>query len=220
MYGEEYKITMISLLNNIRAPEYQNSIKKQLCSSISIMLLGIILGTFSKYLDCTAFNELPYLIEVLDVRNFLGRFSIWILLAICISVYSKTPIRASINTFVFFVGMVTSYYLYTKYIAGFFPRSYVLIWVGFTIISPVLAFICWYAKGNGIINFAISAGIIAVLFNLAFAYGMFYFDISYPLEVVVLMSGIAVLYRSPKQTMALVGCAIIIAILLKITVLF
>ena len=44
---------------------------------------------------------------------------------------------------VFFVGMVTSYYLYSKFVAGFFSRSYAMIWVTFTVISPILAFICW-----------------------------------------------------------------------------
>ena len=34
---------------------------------------------------------------VLDIGNFLGRFAIWILIALCISIYSISAIRASIN---------------------------------------------------------------------------------------------------------------------------
>ena len=61
--------------------------------------------------------------EALDVHNFLGRFVIWILIALCISLYSNSALRASVNVFVFFAGMVTSYYLYSKYVAGFFQEA-------------------------------------------------------------------------------------------------
>ncbi len=33
---------------------------------------------------------------VLDIGNFLGAFAIWILIALCISIYSNSAIRASI----------------------------------------------------------------------------------------------------------------------------
>ena len=96
--------------------------------------------------------ELPGMIMAidgaLDIHNFLGRFAIWVLIALCISIYSNSAIRASINVFVFFVGMVASYYLYSNYIAGFFPRSYAMIWFGFTDVSSLLAFVCWYARGK------------------------------------------------------------------------
>ena len=85
----------------------------------------------------------------------------------------------SINVFAFFVGMVASYYLYSNYIAGFFPRSYAVVWFGFTSISPLLAFICWYTKGKGKVAFILSALILAVLFNMCFLYGFGYFSAWY-----------------------------------------
>lgn len=84
------------------------------------------MGVILKYMDCTASNELPHIVEYLDVRNFLGRFAIWIFLAVCISIYSASPERAALNVVVFFAAMVTSYYLYSKFIADFFPRSYAM----------------------------------------------------------------------------------------------
>ena len=71
----------------------------------------------------------------------LDVFAIWVLIALCISIYSNSAIRASINVFAFFIGMVASYYLYSNYIAGFFPRSYAVIWFGFTAVSPLLSFL-------------------------------------------------------------------------------
>ena len=120
---------MSDFLNKIRCMEKKISIKKQIIHTIGVLVLGIALGIISKYMDCTASNELPFIVEYLDVRNFLGRFAIWIFLAVCISVFSISPARASVNVFVFFTGMVTSYYLYSKFIAGFFPKSYAMIWV-------------------------------------------------------------------------------------------
>ena len=143
---------MNKFLNDIRSAENPISSNRKIINTIAVLFLGIALGTFSKFLDFRQV-ELPSVLMAidgaLDVHNFLGRFAIWVLIALCISIYSNSAIRASVNVFAFFVGMVTSYYLYSNYVAGFFPRSYAMIWFGFTIISPFLAFVCWYAKGKG-----------------------------------------------------------------------
>lgn len=78
---------MFSFLDNIRCVKNRIPVRKQIIDTTGIMLLGIVLGIISKYLDCTASNILPFIIEYLDVRNFLGWFAIWIFLAVCISIY-------------------------------------------------------------------------------------------------------------------------------------
>ena len=100
---------MKKFLNDIRVAENAIPLNKQVINTVLILLLGIALGTFSKFLDCTPVNELPFIFEYLDITNFLGRFAIWVLIGLCISIYSNSSIRASINVFVFFAGMVTSY---------------------------------------------------------------------------------------------------------------
>lgn len=198
-------------------------IRKQVIYSACVMTLGIVLGCVSKYLDCTPANHLPYIINRLDIRNFLGRFAVWIFIAVCISVYSRSALRAAVNVFVFFVGMVGSYYLYSKFIAGFFPKSYAMIWIGFTILSPFLAFICWYAKGSGNkkLSLAVSAVIIAVLFNTAFVYSiwysdirLWYFDVRYIPELIVFLLGIFLLRRNVKESVIMVAVGVILAILM------
>lgn len=189
---------------------------KKILHSIVVLFFGIVLGTVSKFLDTTPSNELPFIIERLDVRNFLGRFAIWILIAVCISIYSNSSIRAAVNVFTFFLGMVTSYYLYSKFIAGFFPRSYAMIWFGLTAISPLLAFVCWYAKGKSKISLAISSLIIAVLFNMTFAYGWIYFDIYSSLELIVFICGLVILRRSTiKETIVTTAIGVIAAMILN-----
>lgn len=212
---------MSSFLNSIRCIDKKISVNRQMADTVAIMLLGVVLGVISKYLDCTASNELPFIIEYLDVTNFLGRFAIWILIAVGISVYSVSPVRAGINVFVFFVGMIASYYLYSTVVAGFFPKSYAMIWIGFTIISPILAFICWYAKGKSKVSLILSAGIIAILFNMTFLYGWIYFDIRSLLELLVFVCGLVVMKRSTiKENIIMIVIGVALAFALNIVVPF
>ena len=197
---------MKELLNHIRSAENPISGNRKIINTIAVLFLGIALGTFSKFLDFRQ-AELPSVLMAidgaLDVHNFLGRFAIWVLLALCISIYSNSAIRAGINVLVFFIGMVASYYLY--YAAGFFPRSYAMIWFGFTIISPFLAFVCWYAKGKSKPAFMLSILILAVLFNMTFVYGWGYFEARSVLELAVFLIGLTVLRRDTLRCSVLMG---------------
>lgn len=212
---------MSEFLNNIRRTEKKTPAVRQAVYTVCILLLGVGLGVFSKFLDCTPSNELPFLIAYLDVGNFLGRFSIWIWLAVCISVYSMSPVRAGINVFMFFAGMVASYYLYSNFVAGFFPKSYAMIWAAFTVLSPFPAVLCWYAKGEGGVAMFLSAGIFACLFNLTFLYGWMYFDVRSPLELVVFLGGIAVLRRrNARETLLTMALGVVLALVLRIALPF
>ena len=215
---------MTRILNHIRSQENPISHKRKIINTIAVLFLGIALGIFSKFLDFRC-GELPSVLmaidEALDVHNFLGRFAIWVLIALCISIYSNSALRASGNVFVFFAGMVTSYYLYSKYVAGFFPRSYAMIWFGFTAISPFLAFVCWYAKGKSKLAAILSMLILAVLFNMVFVYGWGYFEARSILELAVFIIRVIVLRRETLRCSMLMGIiSIILAILLNIIIPF
>lgn len=205
----------MKFLDKIRMPQERFSVRKQLLITVAIMFMGICMGVFSKFLDGALPDWLYIIDRLLDFHNFLGGFAPWIVIAVCIAVYSHTPIRAAINVFVFFVGMVSSYYIYSNFISGFFPKSYAMIWVGFTIISPILAFFCWYAKGKGVIAFILSSVIIGVLMNTAFAYGRFYVDIRSWLNIFMLLLGIAVLHKSLKETILMIAAGAVFAILVN-----
>ena len=215
---------MKKFLNDIRSAENPISGNRKIINTIAILLLGIALGTFSKFLDFRQ-AELPSVLMAidgaLDVHNFLGRFAIWVLIALCISIYSNSAIRASVNVFVFFAGMVVSYYLYSNYVAGFFPRSYAMIWVGFTMISPFLAFFCWYAKGKSRPAFVLSVLILAVLSNMTFVYGWGYFKARSVLELIVFIIGLTVLRRDTLKSSVLMGTiSIVLALLLDMVIPF
>lgn len=215
---------MIKLLNDIRNVENSISNNSKIINTIVVLFLGIALGTFSKYLDFRQ-AELPCVLmaidEAFDIHNFLGRFAIWVLIALCISVYSNSSIRAGVNVFVFFFGMVSSYYLYSNYIAGFFPKSYAVIWFGLTAVSPLLAFVCWYAKGKSKPAFILSILILAVLFNMTFVYGQWYLEALSVLELAVFIMGVLVLRRDTLRSSVLMGTiSIALAFLLDMVIPF
>ena len=203
---------MNKFLNKIRSIENEIPITRKIINTILILCFGIVLGTFAKFLDTTASNTLPFIFEYLDISNFLGRFAIWLLIALYIAIYSHSSIRASLNVLVFFIGMVSSYYLYSYFVAGFFPKNYAMIWLGFTAISPLLAFVCWYAKGKSKISFILSVIIIAILFNFTFIYGWIYFDVYSILEVIVFGCALIALKRNTfRETTYMILSAVVIA---------
>ena len=199
----------MDFFNRIRKPN-SLSVPKAIVNSLMIFMSGIILGIISKALDEIPVNLLPTFFEMIDLRNFFSRIGFWMFIGICIAVYAKTPLRAALNNILFFIGMVGSYYIYTITIAGFFPKSYMMLWVGMTIISPVLGMLCWYAKGTHIVSVCISAIIFMMMTRQAFNFGFWYFDISYVLETLLWVATIVILYRKPKQ----IACVIMAGIVL------
>ncbi|MGL4760982.1 MAG: hypothetical protein ACRCWG_05915 [Sarcina sp.] len=140
---------------------------------------------------------------------------VWILIAVCISIYSKTPMRAGLNIFLFFLGMCLSYHIYSIIFAGFNPMRYMLIWYGITLISPFLAFICWYAKGEGNIALGIKIVIIVVMIFCSFSIGMWYFDFNSILDTIFFIATLVVLHDTIKKSIYCLTYSIILVYLIR-----
>lgn len=206
-------------LDKIRIPDNDLKLNKKVINTSLIFLLGIALGIFSKWLDNLSINDTiwwQHILGILDLGNVFSQFGIWIFIATTISVFSKTPLRASLNVFLFFVGMTVSYHLYTIIFSGFNPRSYMMIWYGITIITPLLAFICWYAKGEGKISIIISSVILAVMMLSSFSIGMWYFSFKSIIDTVLFIGTILVLYVNPKNSIYSILLSLILAFSFRI----
>lgn len=207
---------MKNFLDKIRTPDKTLKTSKKNINTILIFLLGIVLGIFSKWLDNLSINDViwwQHILGIVDLRNVFSYLGIWIFLATTISVFSRTPLRASLNVFLFFVGMTVSYHLYTIMFSGFNPKSYMMIWYGITAITPILAFICWYAKGTHKISIMISSLILAVMLIVSFSIGLWYFYFKSVIDTLLFLGTMTVLYMKPKNSIYSLLFAIVITLI-------
>ena len=207
----------IEKLNDIRSPGQKSKKDKILCTAGSL-IAGILLGIFSKWLDNIALDNSIWwhrIIERLDLGNFFSEMAVWLLIALAIAVFSSSALMAALNVFAFFTGMCAAYHLYSVLFAGFNPSSYMMIWYAITLISPVLAVLCWYAKGKGIIPILLDAGIMAFFTLASFSIGFIYIDFRGTLYLLVYIAAAVILYRNPKQTAISLPVGFLMAFLLN-----
>lgn len=200
---------MKEFLNNIRKQDNNYSNKKKNINTILILLLGIILGFISKRIDSKTFNNI--VLDYLDLGNFFSNMAIWLFIALLISIYSKSPKRSSINVFIFFLGMTITYHINTIIFNGFNPKNYMMIWYGFTIISPILAYIIWYAKSNNIYSIIINTIIIFIMLISCFNIGMWYFDTKGILYTITFIMTLFIIYKDIK----IISISLIIGLILS-----
>lgn len=205
---------MIEILTKIREQDKTLVFSKKVINTFIVLVFGIVLGIFSKWLDNTPLNDSimwkRFLLGYLDLGNVFSMIGIWLLIALCISIYSATPLRASINVFIFFLGMNISYHIYTIIFAGFNPMNYMMIWYFLTLFSPILAFICWYSKGAGIIPVIINTCIIAIMILCCFGIGMWYFNFTSIINTIIFITTLIILYNTPqKSIITLIGGLVI-----------
>ena len=204
-------------LRQIRMP-VQSLRKNAVTAALISFAAGVILGIISKWLDNTALDSTVWwhrLLEMTDLGNFFSELAVWLLLAMIIAVYSSSALQAALNVFVFFAGMCAAYHLYTVLFAGFNPSSYMLIWYGITLLSPLLAVFCWYAKGNGAVPVILDTAIIAVFALSCFSIGLIYISLRGILYLLVFVAACAVLYRDPKQMLISLAAGILLAFLIS-----
>ena len=196
-------------LNKIRNARPARSVLQKLAFSFLALLFGFGLGIFAKFLDGLSADQIPQWLSFFDIRNFFGLTLPWVFTALVLVLFSRTPLRAAVNAFCFFAGMLLGYYLYCAIFAGFLPDwSYLSVWLIMTAVSPVLALICWYGRGTGVAATIIAALILAFFFLKAFTmnndfsnFSIYEFPRYSVVPVVFLVAAVGILWRRPLQSL-------------------
>ena len=201
----------------MRKPQRNVPLSGLISTTVGIILFGFFLGVLQKWLDSTASNHFPEILQQLDFRNYFGRLAIWMLLGTILSVYSPSPLWAAINTFCFFISMLAGYYLYCNYVLGFLPMRYMQMWIVISFFAFFMAYVCWYAKGNGIVAVFLSSLILGCLLAQAVNLGQGGVYVYHFLEVLTWLAGVILLRRRPGEFAVEMGLSIVIAFLYQCT---
>ena len=205
-------------LDKIRKPKKKKMDRgAMLRNTVLILLLGAALGVFAKWLDELAIDDRIWwqlVIERLDLGNVFSEMPVWLVLTMTIAVFSRSPVRAALNSFLFLLGMCLAYHAYTIVFAGFNPDRYMLIWYGITAVSPLLGAVCWYGKSGHNAAIVIDVLLLAVLFRFCFSVGWVYVGLNGTVNAALFAVAVIVLYRKPKQILigALGGAALAVAV--------
>ena len=113
--------------------------------------------------------------------------------------------------------MLAGYYLYCNYVLGFLPKAYMMMWVMISFATFFIAYICWYAKGEGVIAIIISSAIIGVLFAQAFSLTQGFY-VYHLMEVVTWFIGVIILYRKPKEFVIELGLSVPVALIYQLVI--
>lgn len=126
--------------------------KRIVLNPISMFFIGLILGIVSRLLD----------IYTQNLGNIFSQMAIWILFGVLISIYSSSKRRAMLNILPFCIGMLITYYFVAFVTNGVYSTVFIAGWTVFAFISPLMAYLTWMTKENGVFPKIISIGIIAV----------------------------------------------------------
>lgn len=210
--GEE--IFLKELLDKCRKGKPDNNKTAMIINTLLIILTGTALGVLSKLLDNMSLNDAvgwQRALAASDLRNAFSRLAVWALLALAVAVFSKRPLRASVNVFGFFLGMLIGYYAVTIFISGFFPKTYIITWGIITLFTPVIAYFAWYSRGDGWLAILFSSIVTGFFITQAFNFGMWYIDIAYYDGVICLILSIILLYKNKKQLLLSLSGALLAA---------
>ena len=156
------------------------------------------------------------MLGMIDLGNVLSLFPIWLVIALAIAVFARSPLNAALRVFLFFAGMCVAYHISSVLIAGFNPMHYMMIWYGFTALSPLMAVVCWYGKGKTVPSLVIDTLILWVMAACCFGIGFWYFDFRSIVDTLLFVGAAAILYVSPKNTAISLAGGFILALLFRL----
>ena len=164
-----------------------------------------MLGLLSEFIAGLSASQLPMWLEAFNIRGFFTTLMPSAMGLLIVALFSKTPIRAAINSLAYFGGIVLGYYVYFAALKHSMPDwNSMGFWLIFAAVSPLIGAVCWYGRGIGTVAGFIAAFILAFWFLQAFKFTPtfqgFGLNLSYWfIPLILLAAAIGMLWRRPLQ---------------------
>ena len=91
-----------------------------------------------------------------------AQMSLWILIGVVISLFSRSRKLAMVNIFLFCMGMLAAYYVTAEVTHAVYGWSFIKGWAVFACFSPIMAYLVTLAKRKGFLPFLIKIGVLVV----------------------------------------------------------
>ena len=211
------------VLNKIREPETEDASKAvSVIGSVFAVLLGIVFAVLTQVLNHFANDSTVWWMDIvgeLELNVVFNQWPLWFLFGLAAAVWSWTPLKALINEFLFFAGVIIGFHISPKVMEGIEVPENMKIWYIALVVAPILAVIFWYSKSKSwpsIIFDVLIIGIMgAYLFNCGFLYFHFNEDFIVDLLNMVIMLLIYILLGSGViQLLVTLGGGVLLALAL------
>lgn len=215
------KLIKSDALDRIREPETDVSLASSIVSSVLVLAFGIIVGIVAQMFEFFATNSSVWWMDIvkdLQLNEVFKRPPIWFMLGLMVAVSSSRPLKAAINEFEFFIGVIVGMNIVPIVFSSAPRPGHLSTWIIIALVSVPLAMIFWYAKSNSWPSIAFSAVIIGVLGAYCFDCGFLYFhfnDLIMDLinAVIVILTVVALSSGVIQIVVSLIG-GILIALIL------
>ena len=132
--------------------------KDILFSPGGMLIAGCLMGVLSKLSDLGL--HMGYLQSVLS--EMTSQMSLWIVIGVIISLFSRSRKRAMVNIFLFCMGMLAAYYVTAEATHAVYGWRFIKGWAVFACCSPIMAYLVTLTREKGLLPFIIKIGILAV----------------------------------------------------------
>ncbi len=215
------KLFKSDALDRIREPETDVSLASSIVSSILVAVFGIVVGAVAQTFEYFAANSSVWwqdIVKDLQLNVVFEKFPFWFMLGLTVAVSSSRPLKAAINEFVFFVGVIVGFNIVPIVFSAAQRPDNMMTWIIAAVVSAPLAMIFWYAKSSSWPSIAFCAVIIGVLGAYCFDCGFLYFHfndlIMDLINAVILVLSVVALSSGVIQVLIMIAGGILITLAL------
>lgn len=161
------------------------------------LVLGMLMGWMAKDLEGSGV-----------IGAIISNIGVWVFVSALIAVYSPEAVRAAIHVFIYFIGVIASYYTHLFAVGGQVETGTVIYWVIYGAIGALIGFIVWHSGDKEWMGAACAAVPVSLL--LAEGYPV-YHSMSISLGFDIVCAAALYVLLAPSKNQKLMALPFIIA---------